>query len=344
MAAVERFSFRRFSYALFAFVAVLAVGTVVFQALLDEGWVGSLYRAVVTTTLTGLDTKPEGAAAQLFSIGLLIAGVAIFLYLAGTVVELIARGVLGGNVAERRRRLAIEALRDHVIVCGFGRVGRSVAAEVASAGGTYVVVDVNDEAVEAAAALGALVVHGDGTDDGDLNRAGLGSARALVACADSDESNLYITLSARAARPDLFVIARASNQQAARKLRLAGADRVVEPYSTAGRRIATQVMRPQVADFLDIVTTAGGPLPELRIEEIVVTASCLPCHKSIRDLRIQEVTGAMVIAVRRSDGTFEVTPEPDVVFEEGDVLIGVGTTDEIHRLEDMFAPREVVVS
>jgi voltage-gated potassium channel len=341
---VEQFSIRRFSYALVAFLVVLALGTVVFKALLDEGWVGSLYRAVVTTTLTGLDTKPEGAAAQIFSIGLLLAGVAIFLYLAGTVVELIARGVLGGNVAERRRRQTIEALRDHIIICGFGRVGRSVAAEVADAGGTYLVVDVNEDAVEEAREAGALVVLGDGTDDGDLERAGLRHARALVACADSDESNLYITLSARAARPDVFVIARASSHQAARKLRLAGADRVVEPYSTAGRRIATQVMKPQVADFLDIVTTAGGPVTDLRIEEIVVTASCMPCQRSIKELRIQEVTGAMVIALRKRDGTFDVTPEPGAIFEEGDVLIGVGTAEEIRRLEDLFAPREVVVS
>jgi voltage-gated potassium channel len=338
-----RFSFRRFTYALGAFLAVLAVGTVVFQALLDEGWVSSLYRAVVTTTLTGLDTKPDGAAAELFSIGLLLAGVAIFLYLAGAVVEAIAQGVLGGNYADRRRRRTIESLHNHVVICGFGRVGRGVAEEIQAVGGTYVVIDVNEEAVRAATALGALVIHGDGTDDGDLERAGLLHARALVACADSDENNLYITLSARAARPGLVIVARASSQEAARKLRLAGADRVVEPYSTAGRQIATVVMKPQVADFLDIVTTAAGPLPELRIEEIVVTASCLPCRKSIRELRIQETTGAMVIALRKADGSFDVTPDPDTLFEVGDVVIGVGTTGEIHLLEELFAPREAVV-
>jgi voltage-gated potassium channel len=340
---VEGFSVRRFSYALGAFLAVLTVGTVVFHSLLDEGWVGSLYRAVVTTTLTGLDTKPEGQAAQIFSIGLLLAGVAIFLYLAGTIVELIARGVAGGNYAARRRRHIIDSTADHVIICGFGRVGRRVAEEVEGAGGTYVVVDVNDEAVAVAARLGAPVVHGDGTDDGDLQRAGLDRARAVVACADSDENNLYITLSVRAARPDIVIVARASSQEAARKLRLAGASRVVDPYSGAGRQIATQVLKPQVADFLDIVTTAGGSVPELRIEEIVVTATCAACNRSIGDLRIQEATGAMVIALRRAEGSFDVTPEPSTVFAAGDVLIGVGTIEDIRRLEELFAPREAVV-
>ncbi len=342
MATVPGFSSRRFAYALGAFLAVLVVGAVVFHSLLDEGWVSSLYRAVVTTTLTGLDTKPEGAAAEIFSIALLLAGVAIFLYLAGTIAELIARGVFGGNYAARRRRRAIEDTSDHVIICGFGRVGRRVAEEVEAAGGKYVVVDINEEAVALANRIGALVVHGDGTDDGDLERAGLARARALVACADSDENNLYITLSVRAIRPDIVIVARGSSQEAARKLRLAGADRVIDPYSNAGRQIATQVLKPQVADFLDIVTTAGGPVPELRIEEIVVTATCVAHRKSIRDLRVQEVTGALVIALRKADGAFDVTPEPGTVFAEGDVLIGVGTVAEIRRLEELFAPREAV--
>jgi len=200
-----------------------------------------------------------------------------------------------------------------------------------------VVVDTNAESIAAAEALGALVVHGDGTDDADLERAGLSRARALVASADSDEHNLYITLSARAARPELQIVARASNEAAARKLRLVGADRVVEPYSSAGLQIANLVLKPQVAAFLDIASTVGAP--ELVFEEIEVPATCESCGKSIRELRVRDVTGAMIVALRKQDGGFDTTPSPDAVFEAGDVAIGVGTTEEIRKLEELFAPR-----
>lgn len=337
---MERFSFRRFFVAQVAFVVVLAIGTVGFVLLTDEGWSSSFYRSVVTTTLTGLDSRPDGTGAELFTVVLLLAGVAIFLYLAGAVIELITRGVVREHLGEGRRRRAIGQLRDHTIICGFGRVGRSVAAEFSLAGREYVVIDVNPVSIAAAVEFGALVVQGDGTEDAHLETAGLARARALVASADSDEKNLFITLSARSARPDIFIVARASDDSAARKLRLAGADRVVQPYSSAGLRIANLVLKPQVADYLDIVSTVGGE--ELRFEEITVGATCAAAGRPISDLRIRDTTGAMIIAIRKRDGHFDTTPSPDALLEDGDVLIGVGTPDEIQRLEDLFAPGATV--
>ena len=331
---------RRFGWALLAFVVVLAAGTIGFQALIGEGWVDSFYRAVVSTTLTGLYTAPESDAAKLFTVVLLFSGVAVFFYIAGVIVDVITRGVFGDVFEERRRRRAIEELRDHVIICGYGRVGRSVAAEFRAAGTPYLVVDVTPESVEIARSEGAPIVLGDGTVDADLERAGIGRARGLVASVDSDEKNLYITLSARARRPDLVIVARASDDAAAKKIQLAGATRVVKPYSHAGVQIANLVVKPQVADFLDIVATAGGPAPELRFEEIQVTPECGQAGKTIRDLRIHDVTGAMIVALRRLDGSFEVTPGPDAVLGEGEVVIGVGTAEEMRRLEEFFAPRE----
>jgi voltage-gated potassium channel len=338
---VERLDVRQIRRAVVAFGCVLVVGTIGFELMLGEGWSSSFYRAVVTTTLTGLDSKPEGTDAELFSVALLFSGVAIFLYLAGAIVELITRGVLGGSFSDRRRRRTIDQLRDHVIICGFGRVGRSVAAEVAAAGVPHVVVDVNEESVRAAREAGTLVVHGDGTEDADLEQAGLRHARALAACADSDETNLFITLSARAARSDLVVIARASDQSAASKLRLAGATRVVEPYSNAGRQIASRVLKPQVAAFLDVVSTAGGP--ELRLEEIEVVPACPAAGKSIRDLAVRDATGAIIIAVRKADGSLVASPEPGTLLDVGDVLIGVGSPDQIERLESLFSTSGAVV-
>ncbi len=334
---------RRFAWAQLAFVAVLGVGTVVFQALLGEGWVDSFYRSVVSTTLTGLYTAPESDAGKLFTVVLLFAGVAVFFYIAGVVVDIITRGVLSDVFGERRRRREIEELRDHVIICGYGRVGRSVAAEFRATETPYAVVDVTPESVDLAQRDGAPVVLGDGTEDVDLERAGIFRARGLVASADSDEKNLYITLSARAQRPDLFIVARASNEGAARKIRLAGANRVVQPYSHAGVQLANLVVKPQVADFLAIVTTAGGAVPDLRFEEIEVTRECGLAGTTIGELSVRDVTGAMIVALRRLDGSFEVTPGPDAILGEGEIVIGVGSTDEMARLEALFAPREAPV-
>jgi voltage-gated potassium channel len=137
-----------------------------------------------------------------------------------------------------------------------------------------------------------------------------------------------------------MIVARASDEDAAKKLKLAGADRVVQPYQTAGRMMANLMLKPQVTAFLDAMTTAGGP--DLRFEEIEVTRACGQAGKTIRELRIREETGAMIVALRKRDGGFDTTPEPDARLDEGDVMIAAGTVDELRSLEELFAPRQAV--
>jgi voltage-gated potassium channel len=323
-----------------AVVATLVGGTVGFRLILDETWVQALYRSVVTTTLTGLDTVPRSDAARILSIVLVLAGLTIIAYAGAVMVEAIAGGVFSGALAERRRERTIESLHDHFIICGYGRVGRRVAEEFRAAGVPYVVVDFREESVARALEHGDLIIDGNATDDEDLRRAGLDRARGLVAASDSDSDNLFITLSARVACPGLTIVARASGEEAERKLKLAGADRVVLPYSTAGHVMANLVLKPQVTAFLDTVTTATGR--DLQLAEIEVPATCNAAGHTIRDLRIRHETGAIVVALRKLDGTFDTTPEPDTPIDVGDVLIGVGSADELQRLEDLFAPRESV--
>jgi voltage-gated potassium channel len=327
-------------YAVAAALAVVLAGTIAFHESLEETWMQSFYRATVTATLAGLDTVPQNNTARAVSIVLVLAGLTIFAYVVSILLEGVTQGVFTGALAERRRRRTIEHLDEHYIICGYGRVGRNVAAEFREAGIEYVVLDFSKDALEAAQAAGDLFVEGTGTEDEDLREAGLDRARGLVASSDSDSDNLYITLSARAARPNLLIVARASDEDAAKKLRLAGADRVVQPYSTAGKEMAKLVLRPQVAAFLDIVSTSGGP--ELRFEEIEVTETCERAGRSIRDLRIREVTGAMIVALRKRDGTFDTTPDPEATLDVGDIMIAAGTPDELRRLEELFAPREAV--
>ena len=335
------FSFRRFGYALGALVLVLVGGAIGYHAALDqESWLQSVYRSVVTVSLTGLDSTPKNDSSRILTMILVLAGITIFAYIGSLVVEAIARGVIGGTLAERRRRKAIEALRDHYIICGFGRVGRAVAEEFQHEGAQFVVLDFSAEAKEAASEEGLLFVEGNGTDDEDLREAGLERARGLIAASDDDADNLYIALSARAAKEDLFIIARASNEEAAKKLRLAGADRIVQPYQAAGRVMANLILRPQVTDFVDVVTTASGN--DLRFEEIEVTSASGQGGRTIRELEIRKESGALIVALRKRDGSFDTTPTPDATLDLGDVLIAAGTDEELRKLEGIFASRETV--
>jgi len=313
----------------------LAGGTIGFHETLSETWMQSFYRSVVTATLAGLDTVPRNDGARIISIVLVLCGLTIIAYAGAVIVEAIAGGVFTGVLAERRRERTIERLNDHFIICGYGRVGRRVAEEFRAAKVPYVVLDFRDDATAAAKEHGDLLIEGDATEDEDLRRAGIDRAAGIVVASDDDADNLYISLSARNVRPDIQIVARASDEDAEKKLLLAGADRVVMPYTAAGRTMANLVLKPQVMSFLDAVTTATGP--DLHMAEIEVSEACATAGKTIRDSRVRHETGAIIVALRKRDGTFDTTPEPDAVLEPGDVIVGVGTTEELQRLEDLFA-------
>jgi voltage-gated potassium channel len=336
----ETITLRHFRFALIAFVVAYVGGAITFWATLDDSPLNAVYRSTVTISLTGLDNRPDTASGKIATIFLIFAGMAIYAYIAGALVEVIARGVLTGGWSERRRRKVIDRLNDHYIICGYGRVGQAVAHEFRTAGVPYVVLDFHPEALAAARERQELWIDGSGTNDDDLLAAGIERARGLVAAVDTDADNLFITISARALRPNLLVVARASDADSHRKLLRAGADRVTQPFATAGSTMAKLVLRPQVAAFLDIVTTEAGP--DTRLEEIEVTPASACAGRTIRELRLRRQTGALVIAVRRRDGSFDATPSPDAVLDPGDVIIAVGTDDELRALEGLFAPRETV--
>ena len=334
------FTIRHFRYAVVAFVFALGCGAVAFALTLDEGALDAIYRSTVTISLTGIDNRPTTAGGEITTILLILGGMAIYAYIAGALVEIVARGVLTGSWSERRRRKVIDSLRDHYIICGHGRVGQAVAAEFRSAGVPHVVLDFHPEALAAAREQDTPWIDGSGTQDEDLEAAGIEHARGLVASADSDADNLFITVSARTIRPNLLIVARASDADAARKLLRAGADRVTQPFATAGTSMAKLVLRPQVAAFLDVVTSESGP--DMRLEEIEITPTSPCADRTIRDLRLRRETGALVIAIRRRDGSFDATPSPDALLEPGDVIIAVGTDGELKALEELFTPHEAV--
>jgi voltage-gated potassium channel len=318
-----------------AILVTLIGGTIAFHAILPESWIQAFYRSVVTSTLAGLDTVPRNDEARVVSIVLVLCGLTIIAYAGAVIVEAIAGGVFTGALAERRKERTIERLENHFIICGYGRVGRQIADEFRAARVQYVVLDFSESAIANAEEHGDLLIECDATEDADLRKAGIERAAGIVVASDDDSDNLYISLSARSVRPDIQIVARASDDDAQKKLLLAGADRVVQPYTAAGRTMANLVLKPQVMSFLDAVTTATGP--DLHMAEIEIHRTCINAGRTIRDIRVRHETGAIIVALRKRDGSFDTTPEPDAVIEPGDVIVGVGTTDELSRLEDLFA-------
>jgi voltage-gated potassium channel len=333
----DGFTRREVTILVIAVVVVFTGGTLGFMALLDEAWHEALYRTIMTASLTGLDSTPHGLGAELLTIAIVLSGVAIFGYFAAQIFDSIAHSVLGGAWREKKRRKMIDDLRNHIIVCGYGRVGRRAGEELREAGVPYVVLDFSEEALEHAREDDVLFVDGSGSEDDDLVKAGLDRARGIIVASDDDGDNLYIALSAKARRPDVIVIARGSSEEAERKLKLAGADRVVTPYTTAGRVMAQLMIKPQVTSFVNAMTSSEAP--DLNFEEIEVTSSSGAAGLTIGALNISSQTGANIVAVRKLGGALELRPTKDTLLEESDVIVGLGSPAEIRKLEEMFEPR-----
>jgi voltage-gated potassium channel len=233
---------RQLLLAVIALTAVCVAGTIGFVVVDNESGIDALYRTINAMTTAGAFTAPASTGGKLMVIAMLLAGVALFLYVAGLLVELIVGGISSGALEQRRMRSRIADLRGHSIICGYGRVGTRVARELAAAGVEFVTVDAGESALARAEDDGVLHVAGDGSDDDALRSAGIASAAGLVACVDDDAVNVYIVLTAKGLRPDLHVVARASNEAAAAKLHRAGADQVISPYAIAGERIADMLL------------------------------------------------------------------------------------------------------
>lgn len=288
---------------------------------------------MTTVTTVGFRELGEPTTGfKLFTIVLVLAGTGSVLYALGVLLEALVEGRIGDQFGRRRMQRALESVQDHVIVAGWGRVGRAIAAGLGP-GTTVVVIDSDPDR---AASVPGLVVEGDATDDAVLLRAGVDRARSLVAALNTDSDNLYVTLSTRRLRPDLFIVARARVDAAEAKLQQAGADRVVNPQAIGGARMAALISQPHVADFVDVVMHDGGL--EFRLEEVTVEASSSVVGQSIRDAHLRDRTGALILAMRQADGGFRTNPAPEALIEAGEVLIAIGTETELKALAELAGP------
>ena len=223
----------------------------------------------------------------------------------------------------------------HVIVCGFGRVGRNLARYVTGAGQDIVVIE--QDPVRAAAAEGSVhVVRGDATSDEVLKEAGIERAGVFVTALNTDADNLFVTLTARSLRKDLFIVARARAETSEAKLTQAGADRVVNPQGIGGARMAAFVLQPHVAEFLDVVMHDGSL--EFRLEEVALPEGSPLAGKSLREAHIRDLTGALILALRETGGEFPMNPPPETVLCAGQILISIGTETQLKALAAATKP------
>jgi voltage-gated potassium channel len=337
-----RLALRRIERALLALVVITVAGALGYMVF--EGWsfTDALYMTVITLTTVGYrEVRPLDTTGQLWTMLLLVTGVGTLFYAAVSSVELVVEGAIRGYFGRRRMQTAIGKLSDHYILCGYGRVGRQVAAEFARDGIPFVVVDQDPEIVEECAAVGYLALLGEASDDGRLEEAGVRRAKGLVAAVDSDADNVFIVLSARKLNPRLNIVARASSDESAAKLEMAGADRTLSPYAVGGRRLASLATQPLIVDFLEIVTRGEEGI-EFRLEEFGVPEDSFIAGHTIGELRIGEKTGAMILAIRNKEGTFDTTPSASNRVRAGDTLIVLGTREQISRLEQLMGGEEVV--
>ena len=310
-----------------ALVGVLVLG-VVGYLLLGFSPLDAVYQTVTTVSTVGFgEVQPLSRWGVAFTIVLIMVGVSSALYAFSVLVEGVIEGRINELFGRRRMNQSIASVRDHVIICGWGRVGRSIAAEVEEAGRQLVIVE-NDPATLDGVSHRAVL--GDATKDDVLRTAGIERASALVAAVDGDAANAFITLSARSLRPDLFIVTRARSQDSSEKLMRAGADRVVNPQSIGGSRMAAFVLRPHVAEFLDVVMHERTL--EFRLEEVPVTEGSPIVGQSLRDTHLRDKTGALVLALRRADGSFQTNPTPDTEIRAGQIIIAIGTQSELDAL------------
>lgn len=319
---------RRARVALSALVLVIAGGTLGY-VLFGFTLLDAAYQTVTTVTTVGfMEVRPLRAGERVFTMVLIVFGVGTVLYALGALFEVLLEGHLRDQYGRRRMERSIGDMSGHVIVCGWGRVGRALAGFVQGAEHPVVVIDTDITRLED---IGLPYVVGDATEDDTLRRAGIERARALVAALDTDAGNLFVTVSARALHPALFIVARARLDTTEEKLRRAGADRVVNPQRIGGARMAAFVLQPNVAEFLDVVMHDGSL--EFRLEEVRVPVGSGIAGTSLRDAHVRDRTGALVLALRHADGTFTTNPEPDARVAAGDVLIAVGTATQLRALE-----------
>ncbi len=317
---------------LWLIIFINALGVIGYMVI--EGWNfrDSLFMTVITITTVGYGEVHElTAAGEIFTIVLLVFGVGIILYLLGTAAKLLLEGELEDLIGRKRLERKINELRDHYIICGFGRMGKTIAKEFSSRGIDILIIEKN--AVPDIEKGELLILEGDANNEEVLKSAGIEKAKGLISVLSSDAENLFLVLSARDLNPNLFIVTRASEESSERKILRAGADRVVSPYFTGGIRIANSILKPAVVDFIEYATKSGNL--ELQLEEILLSENSKFKNLTLENTAIGRDLGIIIVAIKRHDGTMEFNPNSSSLINSGDTLVALGESGKLRRLESL---------
>jgi len=316
---------------------VMAVGTAGYHYIEGWPWFDGFYMVVTTLTTIGYqEVHPLSHTGRVFNVFVILAGVSLLLLGVGALSQALLEFELQSFFGRRRMERDIGRLDGHYIICGMGRVGRSVARELARKPAPFVIIENAEEKLKRYSDEDWLVVTGDATQEQTLRNAQIERARGLIAATTTDATNLYIVLTARGLNPHLKIIARASEDGAEKHMLTAGADSVVSPYSFAGQRIAQSLLRPHVVSFLDTATTHLGM--DLEIGEIQVTPTSVFAGKTIESSRIRQERGVIILAIKRRQG-MRFNPAPDERIEAEDFLIAMGEPAQLRQLEQSASPQ-----
>ena len=318
--------------------SIVLVGTLWYWLVEKWSFSESAYMTVITLSTVGFsEVRPLGERGRLFTVALILMGLLTIAYIVNRFTEALIQGYFQEGIKLRQEKSLIESLDQHYVVCGFGRTGRHVAREFFAEGIPFIIIDDNLEEVEEIKQLGYTVILGDATLDESLVRAKIDRAICLVTALPSDAENLYTVLSAKTLNPRIRAIARASNEEAVQKLQRAGADAVVSPYITGGKRLAAAALRPQVMDFVDGII--AGSNRSYYLEEFLIDPEACPfVGKTLREARLRSQSGALVLAIRRFDGNLIAGPTGDTQILEQDALICMGTAEQLRDLNKILGP------
>ncbi len=327
---------RRLLYIILTLLVTLVIGTVGFVVVDNYPPFDAFYMTLITMTTVGYgETHPLSHAGRVFNSFLIIFGVTTIFIAIGAMTQTIIEREFGEAIGQRRNKRMIDKLKDHYIICGFGRVGRGAAAELQHANVPFVVVDNNPDRVEKAMLAGMLAVAADSTRDETLRQVGIDRARGLVSALATDADNLFVLLSAKGLNPQIYVAARAAEEGAEAKMRRAGADAVFAPYSITGHRLAQALLRPHVVQFLDFTTKDIGM--DIAIEQVRVSEHSPMASRSIKEMQIGRDVGVIVMAIRKGDGRMMFNPGADTRVDAGDHLIVMGRQENLDTLEALLA-------
>jgi voltage-gated potassium channel len=323
---------KRFILIAAAILAIIIIGTAGYMII--EGWSFSdaVFMAVITLSTVGFsEVHPLSYAGRYFTIFLILGGTGTMLYAATAIVQYLLEGNLENILGRRRMKTEIAKLKGHTILCGYGKVGKEVAQVFKNEKTQFVIIESDEKAFERAVANGFLCLNMNAANDEALKEAGIMNAKALVAALGSDADNLYVTLSAKSLKSDIFVVARIDNEESEAKLKRAGADRTMSPYGIGGRRLAMMTLKPLVIDFID--TTMDRQGHEFTLEDVNIIKGSAMDGISVKE-SMRHINGAHILAIKKKTGHLITNPAPETMLEVGDELVLMGTQEQLKWLEN----------